>query len=136
MSIDRRAIIFANGELPVPEMICGLISASDYLVCADGGLHHLLRSGLQPDLVAGDMDSILPDELRALEARGVRLARYPVTKDETDLELALRLVSEEGYKTIRIVAALGGRLDQTLGNIFLLARPELADVDIRLEDGH
>jgi thiamine pyrophosphokinase len=136
MSIDRRAIIFANGELPVPEMISALISASDYLVCADGGLHHLLRSGLQPDLVAGDMDSISPDELRALEARGVRLARYPVTKDETDLELALRLVSEEGYKTIRIVAALGGRLDQTLGNIFLLARPELADVDIRLEDGH
>ena len=38
-------------------------------------------------------------------------------------------------RPIRIVAALGGRLDQTLGNIFLLARPVLADGDIRLEDG-
>jgi thiamine pyrophosphokinase len=44
-------------------------------------------------------------------------------------------VSGEGYHTIRIVAALGGRLDQTLGNIFLLSRPELAEIDIRLEDG-
>jgi thiamine pyrophosphokinase len=135
MPINRRAIIFANGELPDPEMISELISESDYLVCADGGLHHLLRSGLQPDLVIGDMDSISPDELKTLAASGVRLARYPVVKDETDLELALRLVSEEGYQAIRIIAALGGRLDQMLGNIFLLTRPELAEVDIRLEDG-
>ena len=135
MHTNRRAIIFANGELPDPKKVAALISAADYLVCADGGLHHLLKVGLQPDLVIGDMDSVSPDELKALAANGVRLVRYPVDKDETDLELALRLVSGEGYHTIRIVAALGGRLDQTLGNIFLLARPELADADIRLEDG-
>jgi len=132
---NRRAIIFANGELPDPKKIAPLISPTDYLVCADGGLHHLLQSGLQPNLVVGDMDSITPDELDALSANGVRLARYPVDKDETDLELALRLVSGEGCHTIRIVAALGGRLDQTLGNIFLLTRIELVDCDIRLEDG-
>jgi len=132
---NRRAIIFANGELPDPKKIAPLISQADYLVCADGGLHHLAKSGLKPDLVVGDMDSITPDELETLSANGVRLARYPVDKDETDLELALRLVSGEGYQMIRIVAALGGRLDQTLGNVFLLTRPELVDCDIRLEDG-
>ncbi len=34
-----------------------------------------------------------------------------------------------------IVGALGGRLDQTLGNLSLLTEPELADLDIRLDDG-
>jgi thiamine pyrophosphokinase len=135
MPDNRKAIIFANGELPEPKKVVELISPGDYLVCADGGLHHLEQSGLQPDLVVGDMDSITPDELDVLKANGVHLKCYPKDKDETDLELALRHVVDEGYKTIRIVAALGGRLDQTLGNIFLLSRPGLADCDIRLEDG-
>jgi len=135
MHTNRRAIIFVNGELPDPKKVAALISAADYLVCADGGLHHLFKVGLQPDLVVGDMDSISPDEFKALTVSGVRLERYPVDKDETDLELALRLVLEEGFNTIRIVAALGGRLDQTLGNIFLLSRLELAERDVRIEDG-
>jgi thiamine pyrophosphokinase len=38
--------------------------------------------------------------------------------------------------TIWITAALGKRLDQTLGSIFLLNKPDLGIVDIRLIDGH
>jgi thiamine pyrophosphokinase len=34
-----------------------------------------------------------------------------------------------------IVAALGGRLDQTLSNIALLTKPEHASLDVRLDDG-
>lgn len=34
-----------------------------------------------------------------------------------------------------ILGALGGRLDMTLANIFLLDLPELANIDARLEDG-
>jgi thiamine pyrophosphokinase len=34
-----------------------------------------------------------------------------------------------------VVAALGGRLDQTLANIYLLTRPDLAGYNIRLIDG-
>ncbi len=36
---------------------------------------------------------------------------------------------------IWVVAALGGRLDQTLGNIFLLMRSDLKKSDVRLIDG-
>jgi thiamine pyrophosphokinase len=35
-----------------------------------------------------------------------------------------------------VVAALGGRIDQTLANIFLLTRPDLANYDVHLVDGH
>ena len=66
---------------------------------------------------------------------GVDVRQYPVEKDETDLELAIRLVLEAGYKRLRLVGALGGRLDHLLGNVFLLLNPSLEAVDIRLDDG-
>ena len=43
--------------------------------------------------------------------------------------------SLRGTGVILIVGALGGRLDQTIGNLALLSRPGLADLDVRLEDG-
>ncbi|MFO3796053.1 MAG: thiamine diphosphokinase, partial [Anaerolineales bacterium] len=63
------------------------------------------------------------------------LHRYPAEKDETDLELALRHALEYRPRAIRIIAALGARLDQTLGNLALLTAPWLEGMDLRLEDG-
>ena len=40
-----------------------------------------------------------------------------------------------GYTEILIVAALGNRLDQTLGNLALLTDPSLAGLDVRVDDG-
>jgi thiamine pyrophosphokinase len=135
MDVPRKAFIFTNGELAKPPAIAELIRPDDLLVAADGGLRHLTRLGLRPDWLVGDLDSVAPEDVESLQAAGVRILRYPVDKDETDLELALQLVISTGYTVIRIIAALGGRLDQTLGNLFLLQLPELADCDVRLEDG-
>jgi thiamine pyrophosphokinase len=129
------AWIFANGELAEPERLNRWLQPGDGLFAADGGQRHLAKLGLQPERVIGDLDSISPEELGKLEAAGVRLERYPVDKDETDLELAIRWVVQAGYRVIRIAGGLGGRLDQTLGNLFLLQQPELAGLDVRLEDG-
>ncbi len=112
-----------------------MLQPADYLVCVDGGLRHMHSLGLRPHLLIGDLDSISPAEVLELEREHVRIQRYPVDKDETDLELALLAALKEGYRTMRLVAALGGRLDQTLGNLFLLTLPELSGCDIRMEDG-
>jgi len=130
-----RAMLFVNGELRNPAVVKEMLQPSDYLVGVDGGLHHLKNLGLQPHLVIGDLDSISGAEVRELERDRIRILRYPVDKDETDLELALLAVLKEGYRSIRLVATLGGRLDQTLGNLFLLTRPELFGCDVRMEDG-
>jgi thiamine pyrophosphokinase len=58
-----------------------------------------------------------------------------VDKNETDLELALRVVLGAGFRFILIAGALGGRIDQTLGNIFLLLSAEIEGCDVRLENG-
>jgi thiamine pyrophosphokinase len=131
----KRAVLFANGEMRNPAMVKEMLQPPDFLVCVDGGLRHLQRLGLRPDLLVGDLDSISAGDVLELEREHVPIQRYPVDKDETDLELALLAVLKEGYRTLRLVGALGGRLDQTLGNLFLLTLPALSGCDIRMEDG-
>lgn len=131
----RRALIFANGEQIYIEAVRSMILPDDFLVAADGGLKYLNRLNLVPDLVIGDLDSVSAEEIDRLRSSGVRIEQFPVHKDETDLELAIQAVLRAGCRAILILGALGGRLDMTLANLFLLGLPELEGVDVRLEDG-
>lgn len=127
-----RVIIFANGELPNIEKARALIRADDYIICADGGTRHALTLGLKPNLIVGDLDSVTHDELQKANAKTIQ---YPRDKNETDLELALDHALERKPASILFIAALGNRLDQTLGNISLLTDSRLATLDCRLDDG-
>jgi thiamine pyrophosphokinase len=131
----KRAIIFANGNLPQPAAMGDVILAGDLLVAADGGLRLAFSMGFTPHLVIGDLDSATQDDLDHARELGIQLELFPREKDETDLELALRHVLDAGYDFIRILGGLGGRSDQSLANLLLLADPALLDVDTRLDDG-
>ncbi len=131
----RRAFIFANGKIEFPPSILTGLRADDLVIAADGGTLHCQRLGITPGVIIGDFDSLGNDLLEAYKRMGVIIIRYPPHKDETDLELAVESVLREGYTTVLIAGALGGRLDMTLANIFLLGLPELAGIDIRLVDG-
>ena len=133
--IMQRIIIFANGDLPDLNKARALLRAEDFIICADGGTRHALALGLKPDLVIGDMDSIQKDQWQQLEQVGVSIELYPRDKNETDLELAITSAIEHEPNEIIIVAALGGRLDQTLANITLLNTTQYATRNIRLDDG-
>ncbi len=104
-------------------------------VAADGGARHALALDLQPRVVIGDMDSSTEDELSTYAAAGAEILRYPAEKNETDLELALMLVAERGAKWIRIIGAVGDRLDQTMANVYLMALPQLVLTDTRMVAG-
>ena len=130
-----RIIIFANGILEQPERLKAQLRASDRVFCADGGTTHALDLGLMPEIIVGDLDSLSPDVAAQMEQAGVTVRRYPIDKDQTDLELVLELAVADGPDEIVLVAALGGRLDQTLANILLLARSAFSAVPISLIDG-
>ncbi len=130
-----RAIIFANGDLADPQAVREMLQPDDYLIAADGGLRHMQALGLKPHLLIGDLDSLEDGQRAQLESEGVAVERHPRDKDETDLELALLAAAKKGCKHIRVVAALGGRLDQTLANLFLLEMDGLEGIDVRLDDG-
>ncbi len=131
-----RTIIIANGHLSDPAGLKRRLRPGDRIICADGGAHHARFIGLTPDVVVGDMDSLDPALRVELEAAGVRFEMHPARKDETDLELALRLAIGEGASEIEVWAMLGGRLDQSLANLLLLARPEWATARLRMVDGN
>lgn len=130
-----RAVIFANGRLPDIEVARSLLQPKDYIIAADGGANHLMKMGILPETVIGDLDSISEDTLFELTAADVSIEQYSEDKDETDFQLALRYAVELRPSAILIVGALGGRIDQTLANLSIVADPSLPAIDIRLDDG-
>lgn len=129
-----RCIIFANGTLPDPDSARQLICPDDVIIAADGGTRHALDLGLVPSIIIGDLDSATFN-LQPLMAVGTQIIRHPRDKDETDLELALDYAIEQGFREIVIVAALGNRLDQTLGNLALVSNIQPLTLNLKLDDG-
>jgi thiamine pyrophosphokinase len=131
----KRAVIFANGHLPDLDSARALLADDDFVIAADGGARHTLAIGRTPDLVVGDLDSITRETREKLEQAGVEFVRFSRDKNETDLELAIQHALRLNFGKILVVAALGERLDQTLGNLSLMTDPKLSDLDLRLDDG-
>ena len=130
-----RIIIFANGNLPNLEKARALIRPDDFILCADGGTRHAIALGLTPNVIIGDLDSVTDKERRKMKELGVEVIQHPTDKNETDLELAINHALTLNSSQILILAALGGRMDQTLANIALLSNLRLATFNIKLVDG-
>ncbi|NMB55301.1 MAG: thiamine diphosphokinase [Leptolinea sp.] len=133
--MPERAVIFANGEIKDRDRLRSILRPDDLLIAADGGLHHLIELDLSPSFLIGDLDSVTPEQVRTVKELGGQVIRFSKDKNETDLQLAMDHALSLGCTEIVIVAALGGRLDQILGNIFLLDRVDLVPCSIRLDDG-
>ncbi len=130
-----RAVIFVNGIVADYERLAHWLAPDDFLICADGGTRHALMLGLTPHLIVGDVDSVEPADLARLEAAGTRVRRYPPEKDQTDLELALEAALEAGAQEVLLLGALGGRLDQTLANLLILAQRDWPAA-VRIAEGN
>ena len=100
----RNCVIFCAGEFhDLAEPLSGLC------IAADGGLVHLQRLGVSPDVILGDFDSLgyVPQDSKV----------FPVEKDDTDAMLAVRHGLELGCTRFVLYGALEGpRLDHTVAN--------------------
>jgi thiamine pyrophosphokinase len=109
-----RILLLCNGEPPSRGLLRRLAGGADMIVAADGGANVALRSGIRPDVIIGDMDSILRETRKWLsDSRVLRVRR----QDNTDLEKALDFISARGPAEVAIAGATGGRIDFTLGNL-------------------
>jgi len=131
---NMRAVIFANGDASDPNIVRHWTAQADLIIAADGGTRHALSAGVLPQVVIGDLDSLADADREQLDRSGVQLIVYPTHQDYTDLELAVRYARGQQATDIVIFGALGGRWDQSLANVMLLAAPELAQVPVRLVD--
>lgn len=106
----------------------------DFCICADGGYDYALLSGITPDLVVGDFDSSDKKFEDINFEKSTETILVPVEKDDTDLQLALKLAIERGSTEIAVVGGIGGRVDHTIGNIQNLVHYSREDIEIYLVD--
>lgn len=135
--MPERAVILVNGLVDQPERIARRLAGwgDALVVAADRGSHHAGALGLRLDAIVGDLDSIGEPERAAFERAGVAFETAPAEKDETDLELALLYALRRGASQMVCIGALGGRLDMTIANVFLLTLPALAGARVELWEG-
>lgn len=106
----KRCFIFAAGTFYGLRQRPG--ETGDLVIAADAGYQTCLRTGIVPDLLLGDFDSM------EAPADFSRVRRLPVEKDDTDTLAALRTGLEAGCGEFHIYGGTGGkRLDHTLANL-------------------
>lgn len=130
--MTRPVIVVAGGDRPrwLPD-----IPADAWIIGVDHGIGHALALGLPVHQAVGDFDSVSPADLDTVVAAGALVERYPVAKDATDFELALRVAVARGAGAhppprILVVGGHGGRLDHFLANVLVMAHPDFAEAEI------
>lgn len=109
----------------------------DLVICADSGYKAAHESGLDVDVLVGDMDSISDGFLLEARSRGVEVRRYPEDKDMSDGEIALRTALEMGSTSITISGGKEGRLDHVLSTVMLpFLVPDGIAVDVKIGSEH
>lgn len=109
-----RTLIVANGAEPPSWLLSRLARCSATIIAADGGASVLLKEGIAPDVVTGDMDSFEPPE-------GFSANVLPNLDQETnDLEKALSLALSKKSTRVDVLGATGKRLDHSLKNLSVM----------------
>ncbi|MBI3891573.1 MAG: thiamine diphosphokinase, partial [Candidatus Wallbacteria bacterium] len=107
-------VVLAGGDLGCAAVLREEIEMGEsFVACADSGADYLDELSLKARLWMGDGDSVrrMPPEAES--------HRYPVEKDETDLELVLAEIARRRLVPVALLGALGGRLDHELANLHL-----------------
>lgn len=139
VAATRHALVVADGDVPARSALDaawpGWDDGIEDVIAADGGLVRARGIGLEPRLLVGDLDSLDPALVAEAEAARIELHRALVAKDESDAELALLDAVARGATRVTVLGAFGGpRLDHALANLWLLAHPGLARIDVVLLD--
>ena len=85
------------------------------VLAADGGINAAINAGLLPQMVIGDMDSVVDLDQMPVSVRQIRLSG----QDDTDFEKCLRLIKAP---LIVGIGFLDGRLDHSLAALDAMAR--------------
>lgn len=110
------AVIVADGSFPVHPIPLEILDKAEVIVCCDGSAENLVRYGLVPDAIVGDMDCLSYD----LKERFADRIYVDNGQETNDLTKTVLWCHESGYDDLVIIGAGGKREDHTIGNISLL----------------
>ncbi|MHC1721268.1 MAG: thiamine diphosphokinase [Clostridiaceae bacterium] len=115
-----KTVILSGGKAPSLKLLESELRDASNLIGVDSGGNFLRESGIVPDYLVGDFDSIEIESLEYFKDTKCRILEYPKDKDFTDTELALELAVRLESNQIVFLGSTGTRLDHVLGNMGLL----------------
>ena len=62
MDLIKPIVLFGNGDLPVHSISRKKLQEAATLICVDGGADKVISLGIKPDIILGDLDSVVKDE--------------------------------------------------------------------------
>lgn len=128
----QQALLIGNGEISSAVFIKEIAKKVNFILAADGGANNALKTGITPDLVIGDLDSISSELKNKLPTEKLL---YIDNQNNTDLEKSLIYLIEKGFTDCILVGFLGARWDFSIGNLLTVAR-FLDRLNIQLEDAY
>lgn len=105
-----------------------------YIIAADGGGNALYNNNIIPDVLLGDLDSISDEALSYFKEKDILIEKYPAEKDYTDGELALIKAVTLNPDEVVFLGAIGSRMDHVFGNINLLYKAMLNNIEGKIVD--
>lgn len=110
-----RCVIVGASPFGDAALLKGYLRKDDHIIAADGGSRLLDAMGVAPHAVIGDFDSSACPQRAA-----VPVQILPTHKDDTDVFAAAKEALDLDYRDFLFLGCLGGRLDHTVSNLFLL----------------
>jgi thiamine pyrophosphokinase len=102
-----RSILCLDGALPE----AAFFKMNLPVIAADGAANQLMRMGIEPSMVIGDLDSISP------ENRAILKTHYHFDQDFCDFQKSLQYLQSNQLLPAIIVGVNGGTLDHILNNV-------------------
>ncbi|MBD3403575.1 thiamine diphosphokinase [candidate division GN15 bacterium] len=115
----KRAVLFLHGRYAKADVaFYKRLATGGFLIAVDGGYRFFKMSGLTPDLLVGDFDSLrrIPKKI----SPQTTVIEAEMRKDATDAEMAVDYCLENRFRQIDIVQPFYGEADHYIGNVMLL----------------
>jgi thiamine pyrophosphokinase len=113
-----KSILCLDGTLP-----CDLIKELNLpVVAADGAANTLIKNGVEPEIIIGDLDSVNADLLQ--NRRHIKIEN----QDSTDFEKALSFIEEKSMTPAIVAGIDGGYIDHILGNVSIFSATKFTAV--------
>ena len=109
--------ILANGQFPIHPFPLDILHNSQTIICTDGSANSLIDKGINPNVIIGDMDSLLIDN-KTFSGQFIKDSN----QENTDLEKAFEWSIKNKISTINVLGASQKREDHSFGNLYLLSK--------------
>ncbi len=114
-NFNNPIILLGNGIPPKNPAILKKFKMANSIICLDGAADKLIRIGLRPDIILGDLDSLAKDQVE-----------YPCElvllddQSKNDLEKCLSWCCAIGITELSLIGFTGGRDDHTMSNLWVI----------------